>query len=112
MLGLELMTFLDPRLDGGRRALVHILRLAPPGIRSPRGAKPEQIQETVGRLRALSRREMEVLRLLAAGLQTQTIAAELCISRTTVCNHIESILRKLCVHRRLDAILAFLQRDG
>ena len=52
----------------------------------------------------LSVREVEVLRLLAKGWTTATIASQLYISRTTVNNHIQHILRKLNVHTRLEAI--------
>ncbi|HSE97451.1 MAG TPA: LuxR C-terminal-related transcriptional regulator [Blastocatellia bacterium] len=52
----------------------------------------------------LSNREIEVLRLLAKGATTASIAAQLYISRTTVNNHIQHILRKLNAHTRLEAI--------
>jgi len=52
----------------------------------------------------LSNREVEILRLLAAGRTTATIATQLSISRTTVNNHIQHILEKLDVHSRLEAI--------
>ena len=52
----------------------------------------------------LSSRELEVLRLLARGNRTSAVAEHLHISRTTVNNHIQHILRKLDVHTRLEAI--------
>jgi PAS domain S-box-containing protein len=52
----------------------------------------------------LSTRELEILRLLAKGETTATIARQLYISRTTVNNHIQHILRKLDAHTRLEAI--------
>jgi DNA-binding CsgD family transcriptional regulator len=52
----------------------------------------------------LSVREIEVLRLLAKGGTTANIASHLHISRTTVNNHIQHILRKLDAHTRLEAI--------
>jgi DNA-binding NarL/FixJ family response regulator len=52
----------------------------------------------------LTRREIEILRLLAKGHTTEAIADALHISRTTVNNHIQSILRKLNAHTRLEAI--------
>ena len=48
----------------------------------------------------LSPRELEVLRLLARGLENDAIAAELDISPRTARNHVASILRRLGVHRR------------
>ncbi|MBI4445997.1 MAG: PAS domain-containing protein [Acidobacteria bacterium] len=52
----------------------------------------------------LSRRERSVLRLLAQGVSTAKIAAQLHISPATVNNHIQHTLRKLDVHSRLQAI--------
>ena len=52
-----------------------------------------------------SRRERAVLHHLAEGMATREIAAHLCISPTTVRNHVQSILRKLQVHSRLEAIV-------
>ena len=52
----------------------------------------------------LSTREIEVLRFLAKGRTTKGIANELHISRSTVNNHIQHILRKLDSHTRLQAI--------
>lgn len=52
----------------------------------------------------LSPRETEVLALLALGGTTKTIADQLCVSRTTVSNHIQHILHKLDAHSRLEAI--------
>jgi PAS domain S-box-containing protein len=52
----------------------------------------------------LSIRELEILRLLGKGNNTAAIAAKLHISRTTVNNHVQHILRKLGAHNRLEAI--------
>jgi PAS domain S-box-containing protein len=51
----------------------------------------------------LTRREFEILRLIASGANTRTIAERLGVSPTTVRNHIQNILRKLDVHSRLEA---------
>lgn len=51
----------------------------------------------------LSRREQQVLRLLATGKENDEIATELFISRHTVKNHISSILLKLEVTNRVQA---------
>jgi LuxR family transcriptional regulator, maltose regulon positive regulatory protein len=48
-----------------------------------------------GPLRELSRRELEVLALIAEGLTNQQIAGRLVISEHTVHRHVSSILRKL-----------------
>ena len=59
----------------------------------------------------LTARENEVLRLLAQGRGTADIGKELAISPTTARNHIQSILRKLGVHSRLQAA-AWAYRRG
>jgi PAS domain S-box-containing protein len=52
----------------------------------------------------LTTREIEVLRLLAKGESTAKVANQLHVSRTTINNHIQHILRKLDAHSRLEAI--------
>lgn len=52
----------------------------------------------------LSPRELEILRLLARGESSETAGEQLHISRTTVNNHVQHILRKLGAHSRLEAI--------
>lgn len=52
----------------------------------------------------LSRRELEVLTLLAEGLRQPEIAARLVISPKTVGTHIERILGKLDAHSRAQAV--------
>jgi DNA-binding NarL/FixJ family response regulator len=54
--------------------------------------------------RQLTRREKEILRFLALGMGTSTIASELSISPATVRNHAQRILAKLQVHSRLAAV--------
>ncbi len=51
----------------------------------------------------LTERELEVLRLLAAGLSNHEIADELVISVDTVRSHCKSIFGKLGVHKRWEA---------
>jgi PAS domain S-box-containing protein len=58
----------------------------------------------------LSRRELEVLRLMTQGLNTAAIAERLRRSRATVRNHAQSIFAKLGVHSRLEAV-AFAARQ-
>jgi DNA-binding NarL/FixJ family response regulator len=54
--------------------------------------------------RPLSRREAEVLRLIADGLANQAIAAALTVSVETVRTHIKSLLRKLSARDRAHAV--------
>ncbi len=52
----------------------------------------------------LTRRELEVLRLLAAGLSDREIAQELTISLSTAKSHAHNIYRKLDVDSRTQAV--------
>jgi DNA-binding NarL/FixJ family response regulator len=85
--------------------------------------KPFEPSELVARVRALlrrsqpqnngllTRRELEVLRLLAEGLKQSEIAQRLVISPKTVATHIEHVLSKLGVHSRAEAVAAAYRRD-
>jgi two-component system nitrate/nitrite response regulator NarL len=57
----------------------------------------------------LTRREQEVLQLLALGRTQAEIASELVISSSTVASHIEHILEKLGVHSRAQAVALALR---
>lgn len=59
----------------------------------------------------ITRREAEVLRLLACGATNKAMAETLGISATTVRNHIEHLLAKLGVHSKLEAVL-YAARTG
>ncbi|MBI2359758.1 MAG: PAS domain S-box protein [Deltaproteobacteria bacterium] len=52
----------------------------------------------------LTPREQQVLKLLAGGVSTLSMAERLHISRSTVRNHIQHILSKLGTHSRLEAV--------
>ena len=54
----------------------------------------------------LTTREWVIVELLATGASTQHIADSLVLSATTVYSHIKSVLRKLGVHSRHEAIAA------
>jgi DNA-binding NarL/FixJ family response regulator len=53
----------------------------------------------------LTDREMEVLKLVAKGLNNRDIAKQLFISENTVKNHIRNILEKLQLHSRMEAVV-------
>lgn len=53
----------------------------------------------------LTERELEVLRLVANGLNNRDIAAQLFISPNTVKNHVRNILEKLQLHSRMEAVM-------
>jgi two-component system response regulator DegU len=58
----------------------------------------------------LTKREMEVLHLMVKGQSNKLIAAHLFISEKTVKNHVSSILRKIDVDDRTQAVIAAIRR--
>jgi DNA-binding NarL/FixJ family response regulator len=53
----------------------------------------------------LTARELEVLKLVAKGMNNRDIANELFISENTVKNHVRNILEKLHLHSRMEAVV-------
>ena len=85
------------------REVVELLRFA--------SSRRDQEREEREALERLTPREIEVLKALAEGLDSKDIARRLNISPTTERNHMASILAKLKVHSRLQA-LVFALRHG
>ncbi|HJQ30168.1 MAG TPA: PAS domain S-box protein [Rubrobacter sp.] len=75
------------------------------------GARKDEEHEARQAISRLTERELEVLSLLADGLEAQEIAARLHISAKTERNHVARVLAKLGVHSRLQA-LVFAARYG
>jgi PAS domain S-box-containing protein len=71
-----------------------------PGTGQPTGADQRGTQQRPH----LTRRQLEVLLLLAEGKRSREIADELCISVHTVRTHIQGILRTLGAANRLEAV--------
>ena len=84
----------------GDPTLIHLCRKV--GAERAQSAEEHPSAETVRGV--LTRREREVVHLLADGHSTREIAALLSISVSTVRSHIEHILRKLHAHSRLEAV--------
>jgi PAS domain S-box-containing protein len=86
--------------------LIHLLRpvLASNGVAVGGRASKGNVGERRPSV-SLTPRQTEVLRLLEAGCGTKEIAERLFISEVTVRNHVESLLRKLEVHSRLEAVI-------
>jgi DNA-binding NarL/FixJ family response regulator len=73
--------------------------------------REELLSEVSGERPAeLSRRELEVLRGLATGATNAQIGQQLAISENTVRNHVHSLMRKLQVANRTDAVATGLRR--
>ncbi|MQB01176.1 MAG: response regulator [Actinobacteria bacterium] len=53
----------------------------------------------------LTDRELEVLKLVAKGMNNRDIGTELFISENTVKNHVRNILEKLHLHSRMEAVV-------
>jgi len=110
---LESSIVLAPDESGNPSYLLHLLR--PVGQRGPARALPGSAGRRLGAAvertavppvpQPLSRREFEVLRLLAAGLSTREIAERLSISPLTARNHIANVERKLGARSRLEAVV-------
>jgi DNA-binding NarL/FixJ family response regulator len=78
-------------------------------VTRPRNASPDGVVS--GPHRDLTRRELQVLELLAEGRRPFDIARELVISRKTVASHIQQVLAKLGVNSQAQAV-AFAYRRG
>jgi DNA-binding NarL/FixJ family response regulator len=76
-----------------RRLLERFATTLPPG------------EDSSDALAELTSRETEVLRLLAGGMSNAEIASELVVSEATVKTHISSVLRKLGLRDRVQAVI-------
>lgn len=70
-------------------------------------SSPQISQESIDKLSTLTKRESEILDLLAKGMRNQEIANQLAISLATVKRHIQNIYSKLGINSRTEAALLY-----
>jgi DNA-binding CsgD family transcriptional regulator/tetratricopeptide (TPR) repeat protein len=105
---LEALTLLD-RLGAEPAAALVRARLRQLGVaRMPRRQHPATLANPGG----LTRRQMEILRLLATGLSNLEIAQRLVISPRTVDHHVAAVLQKLDAHSRREAVARLTSFDS
>jgi DNA-binding CsgD family transcriptional regulator len=97
---------------------LHDFSLAPAaepaaGEPAPIRAAPRVLNRALRSARdVLTRREVEVLELMAQGRTNAAIASQLVISEGTVKQHVKHILRKLRAENRAEAVSRLYQFDG
>jgi len=102
-----------PAASGGRSLTVHLFRDV-----TATKALLDLVGKRVGPLATsngdgaplLTKRELEILQLMASGANTKVLAERLHVSRATIRNHAQNIFAKLGVHSRLEAVAYATQR--
>lgn len=80
-------------------------RHTPEGWQPVSAAEGPGPNETIARMRTLTRQQATILQLLCAGKPNKLIAWELSVAETTVKAHVTAIMRKLGVTSRTQAVL-------
>jgi DNA-binding NarL/FixJ family response regulator len=87
--------------EGGAPMSSEIARMVVQYFRKPAATSPE--------IASLTRREEEILGLLARGYASKEIGEKLAISYDTVCSHLRHIYEKLHVRSRTAAVIKYLR---
>lgn len=106
---LSALTTLELPADDG---LVHVRRVEsdPPVLLLDTARRPPRVDREVALAHRLTRRETEILELVALDYTSDQIASAMSISTRTVDKHVEHALDKLGVHSRREAVARLL--DG
>ncbi len=111
-INISILTLPNGQHGGG--ATIHLFRDVTP-VRELRDLLHERLTASAppspgpGIEETLTRREIEILKLMSMGLNTRAAADRLHVSSATVRNHVQNIFGKLGVHSRLEAV-AFATR--
>jgi PAS domain S-box-containing protein len=105
-LWINISTMVVPEGSAGAALTVHLFRdvTATKELLTLVGERQAGPAEDSGLAGSLTRRELEVLRLIASGANTKAAADRLRVSPATVRNHVQNVLSKLGVHSRLEAV--------
>jgi DNA-binding NarL/FixJ family response regulator len=99
----------DQIIEAVRRAAVGEVQIPVDLFAKAIARQRKSVTEQLAREKLLAEftpRELDVLRLLAEGLDTQTLATRLVIAPHTVEWHVTHVIEKLKVHSKLQAVIA------
>ena len=85
--------------------------ILPPGHMPPDSEANMELAVLTSRLKSLTHQQLHVLQMLCQGLLNKQIAYELDVGETTVKSHVTTILRKLSVCSRTQAVLEVSKLD-
>jgi PAS domain S-box-containing protein len=111
---LDVSTLEAPSANGGGPGTVHLFRditATRKILDTVREQAASSAQVKGNAACGLTKREIEILRLIAAGANTKVLAEQLKLSPATIRNHAQNIFTKLDVHSRLEAV-AWANRHG
>lgn len=98
-----------PTARGNHALMVHLFRDVTASrellrLVQDRLTTPAEVSDPTNVSGTLTRRELEVLRLMASGANTKAAGERLHVSPATIRNHAQNIFGKLGVHSRLEAV--------
>jgi ATP/maltotriose-dependent transcriptional regulator MalT len=91
-------------LEQACEVALHVTSAASDAHQSPEARRLADTATPIPKPSPLSRRETQVLALIAESLSNQEIAERMFISTSTAMKHVEHIFEKLGVNRRMEAV--------